>query len=436
MNFKFNTGNVYLDTIFYGLLFAFVFFIDTNKLKRNINNFIENISDSNVNKVIMKFDENVPYDRPKAVIDYMIKNCDVQELKMIGYRTWDDNDKSYIEDLFIISQKNNIIINNDLYAYMKIKQKEIKDGSDFSYKDYYELIIASKVLSTKEINYWIDKQLEKYKEYIRTKSHNKQLLLSISFNKKIKINSCEWSSSVTFDNSWFPEKDNIMKKIDFFLNNKEWYYKKGIPYNLGILLYGEPGCGKTRFIKQLLNYTNRHAIDIKLNDDFDFNLLKRIINEESIGDDYIIPQDKRIIIFEDIDAMTTILKDRELVEKEVNNEIVKKLLEKTEDKEEKNNNNNLSYFLNIIDGLNECSGRIIIMTTNRIDYLDKAIIRPGRIDMKLHFTKLNNIDIQNMIKYFWNIDIKVKKDISLTSAELISIFRGTDDFNTIKNNFI
>ena len=45
-----------------------------------------------------------------------------------------------------------------------------------------------------------------------------------------------------------------MKSIDFFLKNKEWYIKKGIPYNLGILLHGDPGCGKTRFIKQLMNY--------------------------------------------------------------------------------------------------------------------------------------------------------------------------------------
>jgi len=40
----------------------------------------------------------------------------------------------------------------------------------------------------------------------------------------------------------------IMGKIDFFLNNKDWYDRKGIPYNLGIMLYGEPGCGKSMCI--------------------------------------------------------------------------------------------------------------------------------------------------------------------------------------------
>jgi|SaaInlStandDraft_6_1057023.scaffolds.fasta_scaffold03807_10 hypothetical protein len=440
MNFKMNTGYLYLDSILYGFLFIMVFCVDRNKVKLYSEKLINYYESYNKNKITMKFDDNSPYDRPKAVIDYMIKYCTINGLKMHGFKIWDHNDSLRFEDLFIISQKNKIKINNNLYAYMIIKQKEERGRNDnYIYKDYYELTIESKKLSVKEINEWINDKLYLYKEHLKTKGYDKQLLLSVAYNKKIKITSCDWSSSVSFENSYFPNKDEIIKKIDFFLNNKEWYYKKGIPYNLGILLYGEPGCGKTRFIKQLLNYTNRHAIDIKLNDNFDFNILKRIINEESIGDNYIIPQDKRIIIFEDIDAMTTILKDRYKVEKEKDE--LKNLLKTSIDDnkiEILNNNNNLSYFLNIIDGLNECSGRIIIMTTNCIDYLDKAIIRPGRIDMKLEFKKLSCNDIKNMIKHFWDIDLKVniKYNKKYTSADLISIFRGTDDFNTIKNQFI
>ena len=74
----------------------------------------------------------------------------------------------------------------------------------------------------------------------------------------------------------------------------------------------------------------------------------------------------------------------------VNNQLKSKDLSSKNDSNDTNslNNNNLSFFLNIIDGLNECSGRIIILTTNKIDYLDKAIIRPGRIDIKIRFIKI------------------------------------------------
>ena len=47
----------------------------------------------------------------------------------------------------------------------------------------------------------------------------------------------------------------------------------------------------------------------------------------------------------------------------------------------------LSYLLNIIDGLRETPGRIIIITSNNYDSLDTALVRPGRIDYTL---KMNN----------------------------------------------
>jgi chaperone BCS1 len=62
----------------------------------------------------------------------------------------------------------------------------------------------------------------------------------------------------------------------------------------------------------------------------------------------------------------------------------------------------LSFFLNILDGLNECPGRIIIMATNKPEQLDKALIRPGRIDYNIHFTKATNEDINNILNFYWN----------------------------------
>jgi ATP-dependent 26S proteasome regulatory subunit len=103
-------------------------------------------------------------------------------------------------------------------------------------------------------------------------------------------------------------------------------------------------------------------------------------------------------------------------------------------------NNNLSYLLNMLDGIHECSGRILIMTTNKLDVLDKALIRPGRIDIKLHFQKCSCYDVKRMIEKFWNIVIPIETilpeiDEKYTSADIINMFRTTDDFESIRNEF-
>lgn len=41
---------------------------------------------------------------------------------------------------------------------------------------------------------------------------------------------------------------------------------------------------------------------------------------------------------------------------------------------------NQQGLLNVLDGVVDTPGRIVIMTTNQVDVLDPALIRPGRID--------------------------------------------------------
>ena len=51
----------------------------------------------------------------------------------------------------------------------------------------------------------------------------------------------------------------------------------------------------------------------------------------------------------------------------------------------------LSGLLNVLDGVSSQEGRILIMTTNHIEHLDEALIRPGRSDKKVHFKLANQI---------------------------------------------
>ncbi len=172
----------------------------------------------------------------------------------------------------------------------------------------------------------------------------------------------------------------FINQLKFFLENELWYKNKGIPYHLGILLHGNPGCGKTSIIKATLEHTGRHAFVIPLNRVKTCGELENIFYSENV-DDINIPINKRIYIFEDVDCISNIVFDRKNKKNDDDEE------EYYSDNEDKNSNDlnkniinllknnkktsfkhsdrlNLSCLLNILDGIIETPGRIIIMTTN------------------------------------------------------------------------
>lgn len=415
----------------------------------------------------------------KAIMYYLTKkNETVYRLKEDADFDWDHENET--RSAYLVEQHKEFKLTDNICGVIiKAVKEKHRSAQHSEFVDVNTLVIYSYTLSLDALQKWVDEKVKEYKNHLRHTSIEKQLFITArngttneNTNKKKKCNnsicieSVPWESAITFQNSYFQEMETVMQKIDFFLNNKEWYMKKGIPYNLGILLYGEPGCGKTRFIKQLMNYTNRHGIDIKLNDGMDFTDLQHIIYNEELDETHIIPQDQRIIIFEDIDALGEVVKERTktappktvtassdlpqvpIVDNATpkdnsGNEVsvLSSFLKMTNETESKNKNNNLSCLLNMLDGINECCGRIIIMTTNRVEVLDKALIRPGRIDIKLHFKKCSSYDVVKMIEKFWDVsvpleDILEEVDNKYTSAEIINIFRSTDKFECVRKEFL
>ena len=84
-----------------------------------------------------------------------------------------------------------------------------------------------------------------------------------------------------------------------------------------------------------------------------------------------------------------------------------KLVEQNEESDYKNLYNlnkqrqlNMGNLLEIIDGINEMHGRILIITTNYREKLDKALTRPGRIDLEIKFQRSKTDDINNIYKNF------------------------------------
>ena len=454
---QFKTDIYILDCFIIITCIIIIFTIDFTQVKQDITRKIRNyMRHGTENSIIISCEGNKRSIKFRAIMFYIskLKDSSIYCLKENTDFTWGEEIDIEKNSEYMVDQIKTFKLDNDIYGYIKDEKKEKRRARYNEVPEYIEyniLRIYTKHKTLIELQEWINKKVSEYNKHIRSKTSDVQLLLTISQKNKIDddtvdIEAIPWESTVTFENSYFHMKDEIIKKIDFFLNNKSWYEEYGTPYNLGILLYGEPGCGKTRFIKQLMNYTKRHAIDIKLNDCFDFNELKNIIYKDEIGTDYNIPQNQRIIIFEDIDSMGEVVKDRDIKKNEQNkkNTNINKnnptdiLASFALDKKIKKNNN-LSFLLNILDGLNECSGRIIVMTTNKIETLDKALIRPGRIDIMLEFKKCSIKDIFMMIKHFHKIDItsdiiKTELDFKYTSAELINILRTTD-INELKNKF-
>jgi chaperone BCS1 len=92
--------------------------------------------------------------------------------------------------------------------------------------------------------------------------------------------------------------------------------------------------------------------------------------------------------------------------------------------------------LNILDGIIELHGVMIIMTTNHPEKIDEALIRPGRFDFKYEFKKASKKTVKEMIqfkfdltneemdKYMEHMNIK---DEMLSPAEVQSIcFQNND----------
>lgn len=94
---------------------------------------------------------------------------------------------------------------------------------------------------------------------------------------------------------------------------------------------------------------------------------------------------------------------------------------------------NLSFLLNLLDGVLETPGRIIIATSNHPERLDKALIRPGRIDINLEVGFCTRDMIVDMCRYFYDdntLNIREDEwvyDKKITPAEMNKIMLNNFD---------
>lgn len=228
-------------------------------------------------------------------------------------------------------------------------------------------------------------------------------------------------------------KDKIQDDINLFIKSEDWYKSRGISYSRGYLLYGSPGTGKTSLIKALSNYCKRHIHTL---------MLSSIISDAQLLDLLKdIKYNETILVIEDIDCAASVVNDRSKIvptvkksdeENNKDNKMVIVINNKGQEHDIETTKQNsgkltLSGILNAIDGVFNNDGRILVMTTNHMDNLDDALIRPGRIDMRIIFDNCDKEQIAKLYETYFDekcpeCNIKNFEDYKYSPAFITNLF--------------
>ncbi len=213
--------------------------------------------------------------------------------------------------------------------------------------------------------------------------HNQKRMMINAAPKHLSFTMAPFYSNKRLSNIFGEEARLVEKRMRFFIENREWYDAKGIPYQIGLLLSGVPGSGKTSILKALANYTRRHLVNVNFANITTASQLKNLFyspNLQAYTDSslistqsYYIPIDQRIYVLEEIDAIGDVVKQRGCSD------------DANKPRPPIHDELTLAEILTVLDGTMEIPGRIVVMTSNHPEVLDAALIRPGRIDVHVNF---------------------------------------------------
>lgn len=213
-------------------------------------------------------------------------------------------------------------------------------------------------------------------------------------------------STVVLDEA---QKTAFIADIKEYLHpyTRRWYSNRGIPYRRGYMLHGPPGTGKSS-----LCFAAAGAMHLKI---YLVSLNSKTLTEDSLASLFQSLPRRCIVLLEDVDAAGVANKRESTTTSNSDNSGTNPSDESKNSSENKPENSDeekkpedkthetpahqgisLSALLNIIDGVASSEGRILVMTTNHIEKLDSALLRPGRVDMTIAFGYSDRETIRNL----------------------------------------
>ncbi|KAI0654893.1 26S proteasome regulatory complex ATPase RPT6 [Cubamyces menziesii] len=158
----------------------------------------------------------------------------------------------------------------------------------------------------------------------------------------------------------------IKEVIELPVKHPELFESLGIAQPKGVLLYGPPGTGKTLLARAVAHHTDCKFIRVSGSE-----LVQKYIGEGSrmVRELFVMAREHApsIIFMDEIDSIGS--SRGESGSGGGDSEVQRTMLE----------------LLNQLDGFEPTKNIKVIMATNRIDILDSALLRPGRIDRKIEF---------------------------------------------------
>ncbi|KAJ5360814.1 hypothetical protein N7517_010005 [Penicillium concentricum] len=162
-------------------------------------------------------------------------------------------------------------------------------------------------------------------------------------------------------------KERVVADVEDFISSSSWYHDRGIPYRRGYLLYGPPGTGKSSFIQALAGELN---YDIAI-----LNLSERGLTDDRLNHLLTIVPNRTLVLLEDVDAAFSNRR------------------EQSDADGYRGANVTFSGLLNALDGVASAEERIIFLTTNHVERLDEALVRPGRVDMTVRLGEVTRYQV-------------------------------------------
>lgn len=177
--------------------------------------------------------------------------------------------------------------------------------------------------------------------------------------------------------------DKVVEAIRSFEQAKEEHHALGLPHHMGIMLHGDPGCGKSSLIHAIATETEREINYLNLGSVEADKELTRLLSGNR-------DWSRCILAIEDIDAAGV----------KVNRNEGSAKTSRQKAKKDETNPVSLSALLNVLDGILCPDGLVVIATTNHLDDIDPALKRKGRFDFTFELGQLGYEDFVRMCAMF------------------------------------